>query len=822
MAPRLIDWLGVLAATLLVAVNIWIAASVFMPVHTDGRVDYVFVPAAGRVLAWAVAGCAAAFWALAQYRQGTGAPSSIRQNPWLGWALAGWALLLLLPLAVLALPHPRAGTALSYVLVDLRWAWLAIALLPWVAPLVSPMLGHLARRPRAVQVIGLLALGIVPVVTAIVTTPHARFGGAMGGDEPKYLRYCENFYQGRGFEISGKRLITDAAAAPDVAGNVRAFVRAVGEEAPLLVADVRRALGVSLPPRLVGGEPGPGLFFDGKHAGHVYQLHNPGLSFILFPAYYVDRRWTGSGVGYQEEFPESLPATNAMLLLLYAGYGLSMFLLLRRVSVSAPMAWVLSFLVVLVLPVGSFAFQIYPEVAAGIVLCLVAARLVSHRGTRTWLDVGAGLLSSFLPWLHVRFGLATVLLALWALSQSDRPWRVRIGFLGGAAAGLMALSAYTYRLTGSIVPLSTYGADAPLSPARLAHGLPGFAFDNTWGLFPHAPIFLLAIPGITLLWRRRRGLAVPALLLIAAVLAPAAAHGYWAAGATPARYLVAAVPFIAIFLVESTTQWSRHKAFMATWILLAAISLETAIRYDLHHRDLGKLIASGFSGWRPNLLFPSLGTDWRLAPTDWLLFASWIAVLLVLLSLPWWRPMRTAAEHSGAAMPAPRHVLLCALALVVVAVPAAAVTGRRWSADYQPAWDEVRERAFRAVARQVNCRMCYSARSGWRDPTSVFSNYIGTLAVQVESASPTAGQPSRIRIRARIAEGAGVLGDLLVDLGDGTTRSYPGHFGDVRVEHVYAQPGEYRVRATLRARGDGLEHAEATVSVGGEAGSAVK
>jgi len=731
-----------------------------------------------------------------------------------------------MPLVLLAAPHPREPTALSYMLVDLRWAWLAIALVPWCAPLVPAVRLTLARHPRAAQALGLLLLVALPVAVAIVTTPHARFGGAMGGDEPKYLRYCENFYQGRGFEISGKRLITDAAASADVAGNVRGFVRAMGEEIPLLIGDIRRAFGASAPPRLVGSEPGPGLFFDGKHAGHVYQLHNPGLSFLLFPAYYIDRRWTGSGVGHQEEFPETLPATNVMLLALYAGYGLSVFLLLRRVSVTRPMAWALSLLTVLVLPAGSFAFQIYPEVAAGIVLCLVAARLVSDRGSSVWPEVGAGLLASFLPWLHVRFGLATVLLALWAVFQSRRPWRTRAGFLAGAAAGLLALSAYTYRLTGSLVPLSTYGADAPLSPSRLAHGLPGFAFDSTWGLFPHAPIFLLAIPGISLLWMRRRELALPALLLIAAVAAPAAAHGYWAAGATPARYLVAAIPFAAIFLAESTSQWSRRRAFSAMWILLAIISLETAVRYDLHHRDFGKLVVSGFSGWRPNLLFPSLGTDWRLSSIDWTLFACWIGVCLLLLSLPFWRRIRAAAGDQGVVegdqgvvRPAPRHVFLCAMAVVLVAIPVAAVTRRSGLADYQPAVDDVRERAFRAVATQVNCRLCYSARFGPSDPTRVFGNDVAVLAVQVESTLPTAGQTVRIRVRPRDASGAPVLGDLLVDLGDGTARSYLGLYGDVRVEHVYARPGEYQVQATLRARGDGQARGEATILVAGMAGS---
>ncbi|MCQ5117606.1 hypothetical protein NE623_14670, partial [Gemmiger formicilis] len=69
--------------------------------------------------------------------------------------------------------------------------------------------------------------------------PLLRFSGALHGDEPKYIRYCENFYQGLGFDISKKRLLEEfdvGGESPHVFNNFRQLLRAVPEEISLLAS----------------------------------------------------------------------------------------------------------------------------------------------------------------------------------------------------------------------------------------------------------------------------------------------------------------------------------------------------------------------------------------------------------------------------------------------------------------------------------------------------------------------------------------------------------------------------------------------------------
>src|SRR6185503_7756678 len=147
-------------------------------------------------------------------------------------------------------------------------------------------------------------------------------------------------------------------------------------------------------------------------------------------------------------------------------------------------------------------------------------------------------LAGFLPWLHVRFSLATIVVGVWMLTTRARPLRARLLFAAGAALALGSFSLFTYRLTGNLLPTLQDGPGATLSFARVVNGVPGFAFDRVFGLFPHAPVYLLALPGIGLALGRRPG-AVWILALLASIVVPAASHGFQAAGATPGRYLVA-------------------------------------------------------------------------------------------------------------------------------------------------------------------------------------------------------------------------------------------------------------------------------------------
>jgi hypothetical protein len=784
---------------ILLAANLVVADAAFVPAPgPGGQTQYLFVsPSVARLVLWLVVGGAAA--ALLRLL----APDGFPRFAWLGLSL--------LPLANLWAPLTGRLTAMTYVLFDLRYAWWAALLATALAPraLAAWRAGPLSRRTRT----GLLALvALVPPLVATATSPHLRFSAVLHGDEPKYLRFCENFYQGRGFDISGIRLLADLRPgdAPRVADNLKQLALALGEEA----ADVARAL-TGGPAPSSGLHQGPDLFFAGKRPGSVYQLHNPGLSFLIFPGYYLDRRLTGSGVGYHGEFPADLPAVNVSLLALYAGFGLALFGLLRAQTGDRAMAAILALLGMLTMPAAAFAFQIYPEVAAGLIVCIVARLMVVGLPARSFLIVGGGMLAGFLPWLHIRTLAVTAVAVAWVLADRRAPVRRRVLFAAGASIGVLSICVYTFHLTGRLLPTATYGTEPPLSLARVLLGLPGFAFDRSWGVLPLAPIYLLAFAGAGVALRRapRMLLALALLALVTAV--PGAGHGYWAAGATPGRYVVAVVPLGLLLVAEAWRFWRGRPVFTGTAAALALISLETAVRYNLDHvKDVGPLVTPGVAGWRPNLLFPALGTtDWAASPTDTALLAAWVVGAIVLLFVGW-RASRQAEDHRPAARRlafAPLGLSLLAIASVGTVVSAA--TGLRTWPTYQVTPAEARARAFETYLDVGRCVACWSSARGAVNPTEALGNTTAAVYFRPAPPSPQAGEAFTLLVRPRSTSGDFVLGVIRVDLGDGTPMVERKLYGDLPIEHVYGAPGTHVVHARVRSTAGPAVEGDLTIVV---------
>jgi len=785
----------VVAAALLSAVNLWLAQGRFVPLLASGHPAYALVsPSFAEFLAW-FAGALAVLLAL-QFvvRRGRGSQEFFESTDHLNplW----WSALSLLPLLNLFDAIVGRIPALTYVFWELRWYWWLVLAVAVIRPIAIGTNGEAWWRlsPRAMMA----ALVIGPLAVAVWSTPHLRFSGVLHGDEPKYLRYAENFYQGVGFDVTKKLPLTEwpAGAGPRLWKNVTLTASALAEEAGLLIDDVRRLLGLQAPPRLVSGAPTPDLFFTGKHPGTLYQLHNPGISFLIFPGYLIDRVWTGTGVGYQNEFPAEMPALHVVLLALFAAYVVALHGFLLASSVRPAHAYGLAMLGAVALPAGAFAFQVYPEVAAGVIVLLLATELIAERPPGSLRLAVLGVLSGFLPWLHVRLGLVTAVTVVFVSIRTEREWRERLWFVAGAGIGLAALSAYTYRLTGSLIPLATYGTDAPLSFGRAAQGVPAFLIDRDWGLFAHAPIYLIAVAGLGLVLRERRRLATIVIVLFAAVAVPAAAHGFWAGGSTPGRYLVAGAPLLLAFAGHAWSKWSSSRLFTAVAIVTVLITLETAIAYNWHHvKEYGPLVAQGISGWRPNLLFPSVGMGaWTDSARELSLLAAWTLVLAGAV---------LAGYRRGGRLPSTRTLPLAAIAVVLVGVAVAgeaisAVTSVRSAERYVIGPRDARERVLETFAALPHCALCLVTGQAAGDPSIALDNDVGFVVIRVESRILTAGEPVFVTIRPRSAAGEYIVGTIRVDFGDGEMGVYPRQFADRVVDHVYARPGTYALRAWVR------------------------
>ncbi len=615
---------------------------------------------------------------------------------WTAPLLALWVS----PLAILAAVPGVAQVfpAFAFVLVDLRWWWtaaIAAATLvgawrrvrgtpPGDTPPRGDTLpsGRLAvpRLPPA------LALAALCGAWVVLGTPHLRFSPVVHGDEAKYLRYCENFYQGHGLEISSIRPIAQLPPgfAPRFGRNLELAAQVLPGELRNLAADARVFL--SDPSHKFARSMKARGFVRGKNGG-VYQVHQPGLSVLMLPAYSLDRWLSVPGRRSPRQWPPRLVAVNAFFLSLYLVWVVLVYRLAVRLTGDSRVAATSALAVGATLPVAAFPFQFYPEAAAGIVVIAVAGHVFFPLRRTPAAALAAGFATGCLPWLHVRFVPLAVLLAAFAMIAGRREGRRVAGFVSGAAIPTAFLLLYVYRVTGSILPTSLWAGESgalPLSALTAVPGSVAYLLDRRWGLLAHAPIYLLALPGWWLLARQRRDLAWFCALGFLAVLLPAAAHTLHAAATTPCRLIAAVVPLAALPLAVLLTRSSGRRWLKAAFAVLLALSVQNALAYNWWHvKPVGWLVDQSFSGWKVNLLFPARGaTPWVTASNGWL-YVAWVLVLVAAFAAPLWFERRggeTTARAGRAQLPA----VAAALALVaLLGTAVAAATGSWEENDYR-------------------------------------------------------------------------------------------------------------------------------------------
>jgi hypothetical protein len=276
-------------------------------------------------------------------------------------------------------------------------------------------------------------------------------------------------------------------------------------------------------------------FYAGRLSGHVsensppgrlYSIHSPGLAFLILPAY--------AALGHR--------GAQLVLCALAALAGVLVHRVVRTAldDRAAAITWaVFAFTP----PVPIYAVTLYPETPA---LAATAYFLWTGRGRTGWREaLGAAATAGALGWLHSKFlplgalGLAFTLLRPCA-------WRVRATALA-VFAGMVAGLLWYFRAFYGTPSLYAAIGPADLDLERLPRNLAALFFDRQFGLFAFAPVWLMALPGAVMLWRVRTGDAIRALALAAIPIAAGAAYvGWWGGSAPPARYVIPALPAIAL------------------------------------------------------------------------------------------------------------------------------------------------------------------------------------------------------------------------------------------------------------------------------------
>ena len=337
-------------------------------------------------------------------------------------------------------------------------------------------------------------------------------------------------------------------------------------------------------------------------AGKLYSIHAPGLPALILPAYRL------GGYAGVRLFLSALAALTGALVfgLVKAATG--------RVGLALAAWAALTFTP----PLPFFAVAVYPETPAALATAAFLS-LSQPRPARAVESLAAGLIAAFLPWLHPKLlPLAGVGLAVVLARRGS--WWARAVALGMLAVSLALLLAYFHQAYGQASMSAAYGPGfaSDVSLRRLPWGAAGLVFDRQFGLLSVGPIWALALPGCMRLLRANRGGAVRVILLGGASFAVGASFSMWWGGSCPpARFVVPALPCLAVALAPALGQRRDFGAALGG-VGLAIVALAAESPWILHNRPGG-----------PSGLMRSLGPDLDLGAwlPSFVLDASWAPVL---------------------------------------------------------------------------------------------------------------------------------------------------------------------------------------------------
>lgn len=397
----------------------------------------------------------------------------------------GALVILTLSRGGLGLPATEAPLAAAFVVVlGHRVLRTAIGL--------RPLLGRrLPARPAA-------AFFLLPWLVYLALLPWSTEHRPPDGDEPHYLLITDSL----AFDL-------DADLGNQYAGEAW-----------------RRFLDRPLEPQ--PGDPG----------GGAYSRHTALLPAALAPAYRVAGRWGAL-------------ATMAALAaaLAWASLALARHFFPERPAVGL-FAWAL---LAFAPPLVVYSYQVWIEVPAALLTVLALDGIWRHRGRgelgrEGFLAVALPIV--LLPLLKLR--LILVALPLLALAV----WRLRPGRRGAAglaavvAAGLGALFLHNWWRFGNALKIHSWselGDLAGPSAVDLLRGLVGVFWDAAFGLFAAAPLWMLLLPGIWLLIRRRSPLAVDLAVVTLPTLFALGPRIEWYGGwSPPFRYPLVFLPLLAL------------------------------------------------------------------------------------------------------------------------------------------------------------------------------------------------------------------------------------------------------------------------------------
>lgn len=233
---------------------------------------------------------------------------------------------------------------------------------------------------------------------------------------------------------------------------------------------------------------------------------------------------------------------------------------------------VLAIILVLALtyPVAAYSFQVFPETLAFVCVSVALALILSLSASRVPLHAfSTGCLLGILPHLNFKMALLSATLFAFLLWKGRYHLRTVLAWsLGPILVFAGLFFAWLYAQYGELSPdilNALPGFARYKQESSLIQGTLGLWFDQKFGLFFNAPLYLMALPGWLMLWRarERRDEAIFFFIIYASYHLMHGSYVNWSSGASPLpRYIIPVLPLLIICTVYATVEYWRR----AQWV----------------------------------------------------------------------------------------------------------------------------------------------------------------------------------------------------------------------------------------------------------------
>lgn len=353
--------------------------------------------------------------------------------------------------------------------------------------------------------------------------------------------------------------------------------RLVGDEPHylMIMESLRRYRTADLLPLVESEDPLPhGIRIVNLHTssqtrpGTRYEVHNIGNAIAMLPAFHL--------FGYRGALG---------IFALFTAFMISnLYLLCEDITRQKILSWSIAAIVGFSAPFFFYFRFIYPEIPATACALFAFRILRKHKPTTIMLFL-AGAAAAALPWFHAKFTVMAATLMLLALWLQRGSWKRICTFAVPLIPSAILLMGFFYHAYGSWLPNAQYGSEYKTINAFFFRGSLGLLMDPDNGLIPFAPLYILAFPGMILLWKENRAYCVQALLFTVPSFIIVSSHWMWWGGpCPPARFIIPLIPFYVPGIVTVIKSSLRLPKCRILCLLLILATL--AISYvSLRHVD---------------------------------------------------------------------------------------------------------------------------------------------------------------------------------------------------------------------------------------------